>query len=233
MQSTWSGGILVSRETASLSLETVLLRGTATPILIQWEYLPWYTTVTYRGLGGTETHTQEMFNLEHEVNSKDSWTCSAFLFLRFFSSWPFIKFIQKVTSSHHQSFYIMNLCQLKCHPHKAITGSHRLSSGLCVEPLPFPTAYIWLLIYPSRPGCHIINFANDTTVVGCITNRDESSYRQEVEHLELLCKKNNLIINGKKTNEMIMDFRKARHEHRGTHTHRGIWNGSGLQLQVP
>lgn len=38
---TWSGGILVSRDTASLSLDTVLLSGTATPILMQWEYLPW------------------------------------------------------------------------------------------------------------------------------------------------------------------------------------------------
>lgn len=54
---TWSGGIFVWHETASLSLETVLLRGTATPILMQWEYLPWYTTVTYRGLRDKHTDT--------------------------------------------------------------------------------------------------------------------------------------------------------------------------------
>lgn len=50
---TCSEGILVSWATAFLSLETVLERGTATPTLIQWEHFPWYTTVTYRGLGGT------------------------------------------------------------------------------------------------------------------------------------------------------------------------------------
>ncbi|KAI4895415.1 hypothetical protein NFI96_013581, partial [Prochilodus magdalenae] len=47
--------------------------------------------------------------------------------------------------------------------------------------------------------------------VGCITNSDESGYRQEEEHLEGWCRKNNLCINVKKTKEMIVDFRRGRH----------------------
>lgn len=52
----------------------------------------------------------------------------------------------------------------------------------------------------------------------CITNNDETSYRKEVEHLEDWCGKNNLCLNGKKTKEMIVDFRRGRHTH--THTRR-------------
>ncbi|KAI3351758.1 hypothetical protein L3Q82_020593, partial [Scortum barcoo] len=44
-----------------------------------------------------------------------------------------------------------------------------------------------------------------------IANNDESDYRQEVEHLEGWCRKNNLCINVKKTKEMIVDFRRGRH----------------------
>ncbi|KAI4898113.1 hypothetical protein NFI96_015382, partial [Prochilodus magdalenae] len=65
--------------------------------------------------------------------------------------------------------------------------------------------------------CHIVKFADDTAVVGCITNCDESGYRQEVEHLEGWCRKNNLCINIKKTKEMIVDFRRGRHAHLPLH----------------
>ncbi|KAI4892928.1 hypothetical protein NFI96_014174 [Prochilodus magdalenae] len=76
----------------------------------------------------------------------------------------------------------------------------------------------WSKIPPDRcAGCHIVKFADDTAVVGCITNSDESGYRQEVEHLEGWCRKNNLCINIKKTKEMIVDFRRGRHAHLPLH----------------
>uniref|UniRef100_A0A3B3C219 Reverse transcriptase domain-containing protein n=1 Tax=Oryzias melastigma TaxID=30732 RepID=A0A3B3C219_ORYME len=62
-----------------------------------------------------------------------------------------------------------------------------------------------------HPSCLIVKFADDTAVVGCINNNDESSYRQEVEHLERWCKENNLCINNTKTKEMIVDFRRSKH----------------------
>ena len=38
----------------------------------------------------------------------------------------------------------------------------------------------------------IINFADDTTVVGLITGNDETAYREEVRDLTVWCKDNNL-----------------------------------------
>ena len=41
----------------------------------------------------------------------------------------------------------------------------------------------------------IIKFANDTTVVGLITNNDETVYREEVRTLKVWCQENNLSLN--------------------------------------
>ena len=60
----------------------------------------------------------------------------------------------------------------------------------------------------------IVKFADDTTVIGLISNNDESAYREEVKHLAEWCASNNLDLNTKKTKELIVDFRK----NGGTHT---------------
>ena len=59
----------------------------------------------------------------------------------------------------------------------------------------------------------IIKFANDTTVVGLITNNDETSYREEVRDLGVWFQDNNLSLNVSKTKELIVDYRKRRAEH--------------------
>ena len=59
----------------------------------------------------------------------------------------------------------------------------------------------------------IIKFADDTTVVGLITDNDETVYREEVRDLAMWCQDNNLSINVIKTMEMIVDYRKRRTEH--------------------
>jgi hypothetical protein len=58
----------------------------------------------------------------------------------------------------------------------------------------------------------IIKFADDTTVVGLITNNDETAYREEVRDLTVWCQDNNLSLNVIKT-KMIVDYRKRRTEH--------------------
>jgi hypothetical protein len=59
----------------------------------------------------------------------------------------------------------------------------------------------------------IIEFANDTTVVGLITENDETAYRAEVRDLPVWCQDNNLSLNVIKTKEIIVDHRKRRTEH--------------------
>ncbi|KAL0186167.1 hypothetical protein M9458_017837 [Cirrhinus mrigala] len=60
----------------------------------------------------------------------------------------------------------------------------------------------------------IIKFADDTTVIGLISNSDETVYREEIKHLATWCTDNNLLLNTTKTKELIVDFRKGR---RGSH----------------
>ncbi|KAF7657819.1 hypothetical protein LDENG_00021600 [Lucifuga dentata] len=59
---------------------------------------------------------------------------------------------------------------------------------------------------------HIINYAADMTVVGLITNNDESHYREEVEQLVTWCSDNNLSLSVGKTTEMVTDFRRGHSE---------------------
>ena len=59
----------------------------------------------------------------------------------------------------------------------------------------------------------IIKFANDTSVVGLITDNNETAYREEVRDLAVWCQDNNLSLNVIKTKEMIVDNRKKRTEH--------------------
>ncbi|XP_052385670.1 uncharacterized protein LOC127933105 isoform X1 [Oncorhynchus keta] len=58
----------------------------------------------------------------------------------------------------------------------------------------------------------IIKFADGTTVVGLITNNDETAYKEEVRALGVWCQENNLTLNVNKTKEMIVDFRKQQRE---------------------
>ncbi|KAK0142660.1 RNA-directed DNA polymerase from mobile element jockey [Merluccius polli] len=65
---------------------------------------------------------------------------------------------------------------------------------------------------PKYGSNSIIKFADDTTVIGLITNNDESDYRAEVQHLAVWCADNNLLLNTSKTKELIVDFRKKKGE---------------------
>ncbi len=60
---------------------------------------------------------------------------------------------------------------------------------------------------------HIIKFADDTSVVGLISNNDETHYREEVAQLAEWCGANNLSLNVSKTKEVVMDFRRNSGDH--------------------
>ena len=69
---------------------------------------------------------------------------------------------------------------------------------------------------PTRGSITIVKFADDTTVIGLISNNDESGYREEVQHLTAWCANNTLALNTKKSKELIMDYRKSNHGTDGT-----------------
>ncbi len=58
------------------------------------------------------------------------------------------------------------------------------------------------------PSSKLLKFADDTTLIGLIEDRDESAYRQEVKELAVLCSLNNLELHTLKTVEMTVDFRR-------------------------
>ena len=58
----------------------------------------------------------------------------------------------------------------------------------------------------------IIKFSDDTTVVGLITDSDETTYREEVRELAVWCQDNNPSLNVSKTKELIVNYRKRRAE---------------------
>ncbi len=60
----------------------------------------------------------------------------------------------------------------------------------------------------SHSSTSIVKFADDTVVLGLISNNDETAYLDEVERLTSWCQDNCLSLNVSKTKELIVDFRK-------------------------
>ena len=56
----------------------------------------------------------------------------------------------------------------------------------------------------------IVKFADDTTVIGLISDDDESAYRDDVKQLVSWCASNDLVLNVSKTKEIVVDFRKSK-----------------------
>ena len=75
-----------------------------------------------------------------------------------------------------------------------------------------------------------MKFADDTTIVGLITENDESAYREEVDTLTTWCQINNLSLNISKTKEMIVDYRRRQEEeHAPLYINRSVVEGQLLQ----
>ncbi len=58
----------------------------------------------------------------------------------------------------------------------------------------------------------IVKFADDTTVIGLITDNDETAYTEEVSTLTKWCEENHLSLNIDKTKELVVDFRRQSRE---------------------
>ena len=77
----------------------------------------------------------------------------------------------------------------------------------------------------------IIKFANDTTVVGLITNNDETAYREAVRALGVWCQENNLSLSrqNKGADRGLQDTAEGPR----LYPHRRDHSGEGGKLQVP
>lgn len=64
---------------------------------------------------------------------------------------------------------------------------------------------------PIHPSNTIVKFADDTTIVGLITDNNETAYREEIQHFTEWCSHNNLDLNITKTKELIVNFRKSKY----------------------
>ncbi len=62
----------------------------------------------------------------------------------------------------------------------------------------------------SHSSTSIVKFADDTVVLGLISNNDKTAYLDEVESLKSWCQDNCLSLNVSKTKELIVDFRKRK-----------------------
>ncbi|KAF7691164.1 hypothetical protein HF521_011461 [Silurus meridionalis] len=79
----------------------------------------------------------------------------------------------------------------------------RTQAVLCSEPSVVLYTYNCVATFNSNT---IIKFADDTVLVGLISNNDETAYLQKIKNLERWCQENNLLLNVSKTKELIVDF---------------------------
>ena len=59
-------------------------------------------------------------------------------------------------------------------------------------------------------GCYVIKYADDTVIIGNISDDDEEKYFHQVECFVRWCQDNFLNLNVRKTKEMYIDYRKVR-----------------------
>ncbi|KAK1799610.1 hypothetical protein P4O66_000381 [Electrophorus voltai] len=59
----------------------------------------------------------------------------------------------------------------------------------------------------------IVKFADNTVVMGLISDNDEKAYLEETKHLENWCQENNLLLNVSKSKELIVDCSKKQEQH--------------------
>ena len=64
-------------------------------------------------------------------------------------------------------------------------------------------------------NCHLIKYADDSVIVGLISNNDETEYNEQISEVVQWCKAHNLLLNAAKTIELIFDFRHCNISHVG------------------
>ena len=102
---------------------------------------------------------------------------------------------------------------VKCHnkTSKPLTISTGAPQGCVLSPLLFSLYTNDCISHCQSVG--LFKFADDTTVVGLITNNDETKYRNQITSLVDWCSTNNLDLNPSKTKEVVVDFNRRHEDH--------------------
>ena len=100
-------------------------------------------------------------------------------------------------------------------PHPCTCGENELYTGQGGYIIIIMNTYLYCIhyIYDCKPRYDsniIVKFADDTTVIGLISDDDESAYRDDVKQLVSWCASNDLVLNVSKTKEIVVDFRKSK-----------------------
>ncbi len=65
-----------------------------------------------------------------------------------------------------------------------------------------------MIVKLSTPARLSLKFTDDATVIGFIQNDDESADRAQITSVVKWCEESNLVLNGDKTKEPIVEFRR-------------------------
>ncbi|KAK3534809.1 hypothetical protein QTP86_026082 [Hemibagrus guttatus] len=109
---------------------------------------------------------------------------------------------RKVTGPDGISGRVLRACADQLAPvFTEIFNLSLIQSGCVLSPLLYS-----LYTYDSMATTNI-KFADDTVVVGLISDNNEMAYLEEIRNLESRCQRSNLLLNISKTKELIVDFR--------------------------
>ncbi|KAK1784028.1 hypothetical protein P4O66_004470 [Electrophorus voltai] len=86
-----------------------------------------------------------------------------------------------------------------------LTLSTGAPQGCVLSPLLYS---LYTYDFTATSSSIIVKFADDTVVMGLISDNNERAYLEEIIHLENWCQENNLLLNVSKTKELIVDCSK-------------------------
>ncbi|KAK3565650.1 hypothetical protein QTP86_013463 [Hemibagrus guttatus] len=89
-----------------------------------------------------------------------------------------------------------------------VVSNRGAPQGTVLSPFSF-TLYTSDFQYKSE-SCHLQKFSGHTAVVGCIRDGQESEYRGLLDNFVDWCTRNDLLLNGMKTKDMVVDFRRTK-----------------------
>ena len=92
-----------------------------------------------------------------------------------------------------------------------MSQARRLSTGTPQGCVLSPILYTLLtsdFSCSTASSCHVVKYADDTCIIGLITNNDEVAYWDTVDKFVSWSEENSLVLNATKTHEMIFDYRK-------------------------